>query len=150
MPAKNDLFCPPLADVYICPSGRPDLHRLFTVIRAVIIIALIYPLTKWFGLIGASMSVFLSMAIGFFFQVKRIYKVTGLDLKKYFSVFIPAFYTSLCVIILWIMTNFYLSSWPLVNMIPGLIGCLISYGIATKLLLRSKAGSVSLAAGLEK
>ena len=132
----------PIVNVYFA-SGRPDLHRLFTVIRAVLIIALIYPLTKWFGLIGASISVFLSMAIGFFFQVKRIYKVTGLDLKKYFSVFIPAFYTSLCVIILWIVTNFYLSSWPLVNMIPGLIGCLISYGIAIKLFLRSEITSVT-------
>lgn len=139
----------PIATVYFA-NGRPDLHRLFTVIRAVLIIALIYPLTKWFGLIGAAVSVFLSMAIGFFFQVKRIYKVTGLNLKNYFSVFLPAFYPSLCVAILWIGTNYYFSSWPLVNMIPGLIGCLISYVISIKLLLRSKTGSVTLADGVEK
>jgi len=139
----------PIVNVYFA-SGRPDLHRLFTFIRAVLIIALIYPLTKWFGLIGASISVFLSMAIGFFFQVKRIYKVTGLDLKKYFSVFLPAFSTSLCVIILWIMTNYYLSSQPLVNMIPGIVGCLISYVISIKLLLRSKPDSITSAEGVEK
>ena len=128
----------PIAAVYLA-SGRPELHRLFTGIRAILIIALIYPAVKWFGLIGAASAGLISMLIGYFLQVKRMRAVTGLNLQSYISIFFNALCISSSVVIFWILTRSFFSFPGTADMIPGVIGCLLAYGIGIKFFLRSKA-----------
>src|SRR5271157_174881 len=41
--------------------GRPELNRWFTVVRTVVIVLLIYPATKWYGLTGAAAAGLIAM-----------------------------------------------------------------------------------------
>lgn len=130
----------PIATVYMM-SGRPELQRLFTGIRAILMVAFIFPATKWFGVNGAATAGLVSMLIGFLLQVRRMHEITGLDIRQYYRIFFHVLCISTCVIILWVFTRSLSSSGPIVHMIPGVAGCLIAYAIAIKIFFRTKPGS---------
>lgn len=122
-------FCSiPLAQLYFA-LGHPELHRLFTAIRTIAIICLIYPAVKWFGLVGAASAGLVSMLIGYIFQLVRLKEITQLDLKKYGAIFLKAISISLCVLITWALTHNFFPSQTLLNMLPGAIGCLLAYSL---------------------
>lgn len=122
-------FCSiPIAQLYFA-LGHPELHRLFTAIRTIAIICLIYPAVKWFGLVGAATAGLISMLIGYIFQVVRLKDITQLDLWKYGAIFLKAISISLCVLITWAITHNFFPSQTLLNMLPGVIGCLLAYSL---------------------
>lgn len=121
----------PIATIFLS-SGRPELHRLFTGIRAVLIMAMLYPAILKYGLIGAAGAGLISMVISFIFQTYRLKDVTGILLRPYYLIFLKGVSLSSCVIILWASTNLFLEKWPMINMIPGILGCIVAYGIAFK------------------
>lgn len=116
----------PIAQVYFA-SGHPELHRLFTAIRTILIIALIYPATKWFGLIGAASASLIAMAIGYFFQVIKLKQLYPVNLIEYGRIFVKGFLISIPVLIIWYLTYIILSFHAFQNIIMGVIGCIISY-----------------------
>jgi len=132
----------PLAAVYLA-TGRPELHRLFTGIRALLIVILMYPAIRFWGLRGAATAGLVSMLVGYIFQVKRMEEITGLDTLKYFYVFLPAFLISLFILILWIITKDILPSLPAYHMISGIVGCIIAYGLAIFFYMKSRVGPFS-------
>lgn len=129
----------PIANVYLA-VGRPDLHRLFTGIRAILIILFIYPAIKWLGLTGAAIAGFLSMFLSYFFQVWQIRNLTNLDVRQYGTIFLQALSISLLVGLFWLFTYKLLPSKPIINILQGLIGCLLCYGITIVFFKRKKVG----------
>ncbi|MCK9417957.1 MAG: oligosaccharide flippase family protein [Nitrospirae bacterium] len=121
-------FSSPMVNVYMA-IGKPSLQRLFSGIRAALIIVLIYPAVKEFGSIGAASVVFLSMTISYIFQVIRMNKLTGLDIMKYWKIFIHGTGIAFIVIIMWLLTYNVFSRNPINNLIFGFIGCVVAYGI---------------------
>lgn len=126
----------PVATLYFM-IGRPDLHRFFTAIRAALVLALIYPAVKWFGLTGAAAAGFLAIVIGFVFQIGRLRRITGLDLRHYSRAFWPALGTSFCVLLVWIATHNLFPFQPLLHMMLGSVGCLFAYMLSLGALVRS-------------
>ena len=132
----------PIAAVYLS-SGQPELHRLFVVVRVVIILSVIVPMVKYFRLNGAAASALIAMAISYVFQVWKLRFLTGLSIRPYFTIFIRGLAISLPVFALWLLANYFSfvknSNIPAITFMPGLIGCLVSYAIIAKPLLRSVA-----------
>ena len=132
----------PIASVYLA-VGRPELHRFFTAIRAVLIIVLIFPAMKFFGLIGAASSVLISMLIGYLFQIKRMERLTELDLKEYFTYFSPVILISSFVLLFgFVIKNFFSLSSTLI-MLPGFFSCIFAYVMNILFFIRAKKLTMS-------
>lgn len=127
----------PIATIYLA-SGRPELHRLFTSIRAVAIVILIYPSIKLFGLTGAAIAAFFALMIGYIFQVIRLYKITNLKFSSYFNAFLPGIFFSSGVVVFWFAAKLLNFANPVTEVIPGIIGCCFSYIMAAYFLWGSK------------
>jgi len=73
-----------LASVYLA-LGRPDLHRSFVALRAVILVLLIYPGIVLFGLAGAAAIAVIAELCGLVTQVVFMKERIGLGLGEYLS-----------------------------------------------------------------
>jgi O-antigen/teichoic acid export membrane protein len=127
----------PIATVYMM-SGRPELQRLFTGIRALLMVTFIFPATKWFGLTGAATAGLVSMLIGFILQVRRMHKITGLETHQYYGILLRALCISSIVMFLWFLSKDLYAADAIFNIIPGVLGFIIAYGFAIKLYFRKK------------
>lgn len=110
--------------------GRPELNRWFTVVRTVVMIALIYPATKWYGLTGAAGAGLIAMILGYVLQVFRLRTITDLDISQYNRTLWKALPISLSVAIVWIGTHHTLRFAPLAQITIGGLGCLLGYIVA--------------------
>jgi len=125
----------PIVQVYWA-MGRPELNRLFTGLRALLIIIMIFPAVKWFGLIGAASASLISMVVAYFFQVLWLRRLTQVNLLQYGLIFIRAFGISLCILLVWFSTRNLSLPVPFLDLFPGAIGCLLAYGLGISLFLR--------------
>ncbi|HML74989.1 MAG TPA: oligosaccharide flippase family protein [Anaerohalosphaeraceae bacterium] len=71
-----------LANVLLA-KGKPEKHRLFTLVRVLIIGITIYPMVKKWGLNGGAISVISANIVAFLLQIKVIKKLIGFPEKKY-------------------------------------------------------------------
>jgi O-antigen/teichoic acid export membrane protein len=110
--------------------GRPELNRWFTLLRTVLMILLVYPATKWYGLTGAAGAGLIAMILGYALQVFRLRTVTGLDIRQYKRILWNAFPISLSVAIVWAATHGILKLAPMTQMAIGGLACLLGYVIA--------------------
>jgi O-antigen/teichoic acid export membrane protein len=74
-------FNSPFAAVCLA-SGKPAMLRRFSFFRAVLLVALIYPAIRVFGLSGAAATVLLAMGIATGLMLDGIRRLTNLDLKR--------------------------------------------------------------------
>jgi lipopolysaccharide exporter len=123
------VFSAPIVNIYFA-LGRPDLNRLFTGIRAILIIILLYPAIRWFGVTGAAVASFIAMVTEYILQTLQLRKLVKLDLRVYYRLFLPGAGISLCIVPVWYLTRNYFSSQTLLNLILGISGYLLVYGIA--------------------
>jgi len=128
-------YSTPIANVYLA-VGRPELHRLFTGIRAVLMVIFIYPAIKLFGLTGAAAAGFIALITSYCFQVWQIRGLTKLELRQYGGIFLQALGISLPVLLVWYYTYNLFSSRPLINILQGIIGSLLVYGILVTLFIK--------------
>lgn len=117
----------PIVALYFA-MGRPEFNRRFTTIRAITILVLIYPAIKHFSLIGAAMAGLIAMLIGYIIQIMNLYSITKLDFRKYGAVFLRILACSFIIPMIWIITNI-LELNPFVNIVIGMIGIFLSYGL---------------------
>ena len=99
----------PLVAVYMA-MGRPALLRRFSMIRAALMIILLYPCIKFLGLIGAAVAPLISVLVSYGFQLERLRSLTGLDIGKYASSFGRGLVSSLPVMLLWTFLLLFLHS----------------------------------------
>ena len=122
-------------------KGLPQLHRTCVVIMAVIMIALIYPFAKWFGLVGGQLAALAAVAAGFVFQLIRVRKLIDLDLSSYTKPTLLAAGLSLSVAVACLVSKLSPSlARPIPMVVLGVVGCLIAYGMSAALFIRSTRG----------
>lgn len=73
----------PIAAIYIA-LGKPGLHRNFALLRFVLVSALIYPAALFFGPIGVTTSLLVSLFLAFLLQVNVLGKILDLPIGRYF------------------------------------------------------------------
>ncbi|MGH7452559.1 MAG: oligosaccharide flippase family protein, partial [bacterium] len=132
------ILCIPVATLYMA-IGRPELHRLFAVIRTALMLLLIYPAVKYFGLTGAAMAGLVSIALGFLFQLIRMHKITKIDLRRYSFIFLRAAGISGGVAALWLVTHNLYPDRPWLHLLPGAMGCLLAYALTIIAFLQPKS-----------
>jgi len=82
------------SSIYIA-VGKPHLHRLIVLLRAVIIVGFIYPSILYFGLIGAAAVVVLGNFVALLAQIFWCKKIIDLKPHKYIECYVPGILVSL-------------------------------------------------------
>ena len=119
-------------------KGLPQLHRRSVAIMAAVVVLLVYPFAKAFGLWGAQVACLIAVIIGYLLQVERIRKVTGLKISQYRDVFLIPVCISGAIAALWMLVTRYsnLMDHPIQSIVLGLGGCLLTYVVAGALRFR--------------
>jgi len=118
-------------------KGTPQLHRRCVAMMAIAMVISIYPLVKWFGPVGGQIAGLIAIIIGYLFQIERICKLTGLNLSQYRKGFLVSGAISLSVVVVCLFARM-LGNWeqPVPNILIGMFGCAIAYGLSLGVLLR--------------
>lgn len=118
----------PIVTVYFA-IGRPGLNRIFVVIRAILIVIIIIPAVKNFGLTGAAMAGFIA-SLSYIFQVFQIRSITDINLYQYSLVYLRALTISIGGIIVWLVAHAIMPSIPFSNLIAGFLSFLLASAFA--------------------
>ncbi len=128
--------------------GVPQLHRRSVAIMAVLMVALVYPFSKWFGLPGGQMACFLAVVTGYVFQLVRLRDLTNLPLMEYAKPFATGAMFSMVVLAIWLGTTwlgasrFPMLSRPIASVALGALGCSLAYGFCAAVFLRKRQTAV--------
>jgi lipopolysaccharide exporter len=120
-------------------NGQPGLHRRCVTIMAILMVLLIYPLARWFGLLGGQLACLISMMVGFLFQVVRIRDFTAIRISEYGKTFLVSALIAASVVVVCLGTRpFAALTRPLPNIALGIAGCLFAYGLTAMILFRGR------------
>jgi lipopolysaccharide exporter len=109
-------------------GGEPRLHRRSVMIMAAMMVTLIFPFAKHFGLVGGQIACLASIVVGFGFQLVRSRDLFGLRLSKYVGLFAIPLAASVLVGIICISSRaFVLFGRPMFDVLVGLSACLAAY-----------------------
>ncbi len=126
----------PVTTAFIA-GGKPQYHRFFTLVRAVLMICLIFPAVRFYGLNGAAAAGLVSMCIAFIFQCRKINSITGINIADYLKAFGVPFILSLAVLILAFLFSHEIRA-PHAKIIVGLSFCVIPWILSVKTFLKMK------------
>jgi O-antigen/teichoic acid export membrane protein len=115
--------------------GQPGKHRLFVGLRALILILLIYPSIKFFGLTGAAAVVVLASFIALCLQLIVIHKTIGLNIFDYAISWLPGLVLAIPVLAVVVFVRWLKPDSPIVYFAIGLLSCVVFCGLG--LLLRN-------------
>lgn len=122
-------------------KGLPQLHRRSVMLMAILMVVLVYPFIKEFGLLGGQLACLISIVAGYLLQVERVTKVTGLELSKYWRSFRIAGAISLSAVAVCLAArSLAIVARPMANVMLGVAGCLVAYGLAGAIFLRYVRG----------
>jgi O-antigen/teichoic acid export membrane protein len=122
-------------------KGLPQLHRRSVMLMAILVVVLVYPFVKEFGLLGGQLACLVSMVAGYLLQVERVTKLTGLELSRYWESFRIAGAISLSAVAVCLAArSLAIVARPMPNVMLGVAGCLVAYGLAGAIFLRYVRG----------
>jgi len=79
--------------------GHPQLHRRFVALRAVLLLAFIYPAVKLMGISGAALVLALSSLIALYMQVVWVGRLINIRFSEYIYRWLPGLQLSLVVLV---------------------------------------------------
>jgi O-antigen/teichoic acid export membrane protein len=119
--------------------GLPQLHRRCVFVMAIMMMVLIYPFAKWFGLVGGQLACLISVVVGYIFQLERVHHLTELDMSRYAKFFVVGVGLSLLVAAICLFTRpFAMLNAPAPNILFGILGCILAYGLIATILFKNK------------
>ena len=116
----------PVLAIYFM-TGRPQLNRFFAVVRTILVLVLVYPAARLYGVTGAAAAVLASMVVACGFQVVRLRKVIGLNPWQYIGAFARGVPFSLPIVAVWVVTHGRLDMGPLARFVMGGLACLAGF-----------------------
>lgn len=122
----------PIATMYFA-TGRPHLHRMFSIARAIPMAICIYPLTKYFGLVGASISGVVAIITGLIVQLYQINRITGFKPQQYFILLAKEMSVALIIPAIWFASTFFEMN-IYMKLSIGVVSCLLAYGLGLLIL----------------
>jgi lipopolysaccharide exporter len=125
-------------------KGVPQLHRRCVAAMAILMVLLVYPFARYFGMVGGQLAALVCIVVGYLFQVERIRHVTGLKLSDYRKSVAVGSLLSLSGVAVYLLFRWIGSSTrPIPNVLIGIVICLLSYGLAYSVIARSRGRGTS-------
>jgi O-antigen/teichoic acid export membrane protein len=113
-------------------TGNPDQYRTASLVRTIIFLILLYPATKYLGLIGAALSTLLSMCLALIIQINYLKKLLNINIMEYIGCIFTGIKYSLIVLVPGIVLITFVSLQQLSAVALGAFFCIIAwcFGIA--------------------
>lgn len=118
----------PLMGLYFM-LGRPELNRVFTMVRTALMIVLIYPAVKSYGITGAAVTGLFAMTVSYALQVFRLRDIIGLDLGQYNRSLWTALPVCLAVALVWMAARGIGTLGPVAQAAIGAASCIVGYAV---------------------
>ena len=117
----------------IFAMGNPDKYRTASLLRTIFFLIILYPATKYFGLIGASLSALFSMCLAIVIQIYYLKSLLNITMMEYIRCFVKGIKYSLIVLIPGIFFITFVSWQQLASVAIGAFFCIIAwcFGILT-------------------
>lgn len=117
--------------------GRPELHRRAVTASAIVMIVLIYPACKVFGVVGGQVAALVAVIVSYLLQVIRMRGLSGLNLLRYGRAFVPAILVSAALFVIGTTAHIFgLATRPVTNIALSAISCIIAYALCVPVFLR--------------
>ncbi|MHC4213271.1 MAG: oligosaccharide flippase family protein [Planctomycetota bacterium] len=126
-----------LSQIYFA-IGKPNLHRRFVMLRLAILVCLMYPAIKQFGLVGSAAVVLLANSVGLCMQVVWMHKSIGLRFGRYAFCWVPGLKLAAIVLVPALMAKLFDNDMFLLNIIIGGLACLVACAVGLFSLGRNK------------
>jgi O-antigen/teichoic acid export membrane protein len=105
--------------------GLPAKNRWFTGFRALILIVLIYPGIRFFGLTGAAAVIVLASFAAMCLQVAVVRKMIGLRISDYATSWLPGVVMAIPVLVIIVVVRGLQPRYPMVHLIVGVLSCIV-------------------------
>jgi O-antigen/teichoic acid export membrane protein len=105
--------------------GQPAQHRWFTGFRALILIVLMYPGIRLFGLTGAAAVIVLSSFAAMCLQVAVVRKMIGLRIFDYATSWLPGLVLAILVSVIIMVIRGLQPRYPMVHLTVGVLSCIV-------------------------
>ena len=105
--------------------GQPAKHRAFVGLRVLILVVLIYPSIKLFGLTGAAAVVLLASFVAMCVQVTVIRKTIGLNIFDYAISWVPGLALAIPVLGVVVVVRGLTPNLPMLHFAIGVLSCII-------------------------
>ncbi|MCJ7779174.1 MAG: polysaccharide biosynthesis C-terminal domain-containing protein, partial [Sedimentisphaerales bacterium] len=120
--------------------GQPAKNRAFVGLRALVLVVLIYPGIKLFGLTGAAAVVVLASFTAMCLQLAAIHKTIGLNIFNYATSWLPGLVLAVPILVTIVVVQRLKPGCPMVHLTVGALSCIIVC-LTGLLLLRRFDGS---------
>ena len=110
-------------------SGKPWLSFHMTLLRVVVLLALVYPLTKWYGIAGASYTALLATAAAFAYYLFRSQIILRIPASDAFKTLLPIVAACIAVTVVTLSANVFLAPMTLPTFLGTGILTLVSYAV---------------------
>jgi len=125
-------------------TGCPQFHRRCVLIMAVLMMILIYPAAKEFGMAGGQIAALISVIAGYAVQFIRMKHLTRLDFGQYAKSFpLPIIVSCLVFAAFLAIRQVVIVNGVLLNLVLGLLGCVVALSICGKVFLKSPTAEAS-------
>jgi len=105
--------------------GQPAKNRAFVGLRALVLVALIYPGIKLFGLTGAAAAVVLASFVAICLQLTVVRKAIGLNILDYLNSWLPGLILAIPVLVLIIVARVLKPGCPMAHLTVGALSCIV-------------------------
>ena len=114
-------------------TGNPDQFRTASLVRTIVFLIILYPATKYFGLIGAALSALFSQSLAIIIQVQYLKSLLNIHVLEYSGCFAKGIKYSLIVLIPGIVFTIFVPLQKLSAVALGAFFCVIAwcFGITT-------------------
>ena len=109
-------------------KGKPQLHRAAVLIMALLVAALVYPLSASLGAAGAQVACLAAVALGYSLQLHRLHAMTGFSLLAYGSkATLPAAVATVVFVVFLLGARWPALQRPGISVALGIAGCAVCY-----------------------
>lgn len=126
-----------LAGIYLA-VGKPHLLRRFAIIRAVVIIGLMYPAAVRFGPLGAAVVIVLGNLAVLLLQILKAREVIDLNLSRYIRTYVPGLLMVLPIIMTIGLLWFFGVDSPLIVLAVSTLLFIVTLAVGVLIMNRSK------------
>jgi O-antigen/teichoic acid export membrane protein len=105
--------------------GQPAKNRAFAIVRCLVLISLIYPAIRFFGLTGAAAVILLANFIALCLQITVIRRTIGLNIFDYVTSWLPGVVMAILVLVIIVVVRGLLPRYPMVHLIVGVLSCIV-------------------------
>lgn len=119
-------------------TGNPDKFRTASLVRTIVFLIILYPATKYFGLIGASLSVVFSMSLAIVIQIYYLKSLLDINMMEYIRCLVKGIKYSLIILIPGFVFITFVPLLPSSAVALGAFFCIIAWCFGVSTLSRYK------------